>query len=85
MMKQLLYYLVYGVWYLLSLLPMRVHYVFSDMLYLIVYRLVGYRRDLVRRHLASSFSEKSSLALKQVQDLIQVAYTVSPLALRSGH
>ncbi len=59
MMKQLLYYLVYGVWYLLSLLPMRVHYVFSDMLYLIVYYVVGYRRNLVRRHLASSFSEKS--------------------------
>ena len=44
MMKRLLYYLVYGVWYLFSLLPMRVHYLFSDVIFLIVYRLVGYRR-----------------------------------------
>ena len=59
MMKRLLYYLVYGVWYLFSLLPMRVHYLFSDVIYLIVYRLVGYRRALVKKHLASCFPEKS--------------------------
>lgn len=33
----------------------------------------------------SSSLEKSSLALKQAQDLIQAAYTVSPPALQSGH
>ena len=68
MMKRLLYYLVYGVWYLFSLLPMRVHYLFSDVIYLIVYRLVGYRRPLVKKHLASCFPEKSDqerLAIEQ--------------------
>ena len=57
-MKQLVYYLLYGVWYVFSLLPMRVHYVLSDVIYLIVYHLIGYRKPLVRRHLADSFPEK---------------------------
>ncbi len=48
MMKRLLYYLVYGVWYLFSLFPMRVHDLFSDVIYLIVYRLGGYRRSRVK-------------------------------------
>lgn len=58
-MKKLLYGLLYGVWFVLSLLPMRVHYVLSDLIYLVVYHLIGYRKPLVRRHLAESFPEKS--------------------------
>ena len=66
-MKVLVYYLVLGIWYLLSLLPMRVHYILSDVIYLIVYRLVRYRKALVRRHLASSFSEKSEKERRQIE------------------
>lgn len=58
-MKKLLYGLLYGVWFVLSLLPMWVHYVLSDLIYLVVYHLIGYRKSLVRRHLAESFPEKS--------------------------
>lgn len=58
-MKKLLYGLLYGVWFVLSLLPMWVHYVLSDLIYLVVYHLIGYRKPLVRRHLAESFPEKS--------------------------
>ena len=66
-MKVLVYYLVLGIWYMLSLLPMRVHYILSDVIYLIVYRLVRYRKALVRRHLASSFSEKSEKERRQIE------------------
>ena len=58
-MTKVLYAVLYGVWWLFSLLPMRVHYVLSDGLYLVIYGLIGYRKALVRRHLADSFPEKS--------------------------
>ena len=58
-MMKILYAVLYGVWWLFSLLPMRVHYVLSDGLYLVIYGLIGYRRKLVRRHLEDSFPEKS--------------------------
>ena len=45
-MKKLLYGLLYGVWFVLSLLPMWVHYVLSDLIYLVVYHLIGYRKPL---------------------------------------
>ena len=58
-MMKLLYALLYAVWWLLSLLPMRVHYVLSDVLFLLVYHVLRYRRPLVRRHLADCFPEKN--------------------------
>ena len=67
MKNKILYYLLYGVWYAFSLLPMRVHYVLSDLIYLIVYRLIGYRRELVRRHLAGCFSTKSEQERRQIE------------------
>ena len=62
-MGKLVYYLVYGVLWLFSLLPLRIHYVISDGVFLIVYYLVGYRKKLVRKNLADSFPEKSAKEL----------------------
>lgn len=42
-----LYYILFGIWYLLSLLPLRVHYVISDGLYLIVGKLMKYRHKVI--------------------------------------
>ncbi len=58
-MKQLGYVILYGFFYIISLLPYRALYCFSDFLYLIVYYVVRYRKSLVRRNLATSFPEKS--------------------------
>lgn len=58
-MNKVLYYILLALWYALSLLPLRVHYVFSDILFLLVYHVFGYRKALVRRHLAESFPEMS--------------------------
>ena len=62
-----MYYLVYGVLWLFSLLPMWVHYVIADGIYLIVYRLVGYRKKLVRKNLADSFPEKTKEELQAIE------------------
>ena len=53
------YYLVFALWYLLSLLPLRVLYFFSDLLYIPLYYGVRYRRNIVRKNLVGSFPEKS--------------------------
>ncbi|MBQ9672006.1 MAG: lysophospholipid acyltransferase family protein [Prevotella sp.] len=51
----------------LSLLPLRIHYMFSDMMYVIVYYLIRYRRQVVRDNLASAFPEKSAAEIKQTE------------------
>lgn len=66
-MKGLLVNCIYGVLYLLSLLPMRIHYLFSDFLYLLVYYVVRYRVKLVRKNLADSFPEKSAEELRKTE------------------
>lgn len=59
--------ITYRLFYLLSLLPLRVLYVISDLGYLIIYRLVGYRKHLVRRNLATSFPEKTENELRNIE------------------
>ena len=56
-----------GLLYVTSLLPMWVHYLFSDALYLVVYHLIGYRKRVVRSNLTSSFPDKSEEELRQVE------------------
>ena len=54
-----MYYLLYGFFYLLSLLPFWVMYLVSDVVFLIIYYVVGYRRKLVMENLTFTFPEKS--------------------------
>ena len=65
--QKVLYYLLYSFAYLHSLLPLRVLYVFSDMLYLLVYYVARYRRKLVRKNLSDSFPEKSKDELLKIE------------------
>lgn len=50
----------------LSLLPIRVLYVVSDVLYLLLYRLFGFRKKVVLSNLRNSFPEKSEKEIKQI-------------------
>lgn len=54
-----MYYFVFGVLYLLSLLPLRLLYLFSDLAYVLLYYIVRYRRTVVRVNLAHAFPEKT--------------------------
>ena len=63
----ILYYPLLAIWYLLSLLPLRVHYVISDGMYLMLYRLLGYRRKVVRVNLRNAFPEKSEKELQRIE------------------
>ncbi|MBD0332521.1 MAG: lipid A biosynthesis acyltransferase [Chitinophagaceae bacterium] len=54
-----MYYIVYGFLYLISLLPIGVLYLLSDLIYIIVYYLVGYRKPVVRQNLLIAFPHKT--------------------------
>jgi KDO2-lipid IV(A) lauroyltransferase len=66
-MKKTVYYLIYGLWWLLSLLPLRVLYILSDGLYLLVYHLLHYRIKVVRKNITDSFPEKNEEQLRQIE------------------
>ena len=59
----ILYTLIWSV----SILPLRVLYIFSDGLYLLVYKVVGYRRRVVRKNLSLSFPEKSEAERRVIE------------------
>ena len=54
-----MYYLVYGILYLVSLLPLRGLYLVSDFLYFLAYHIIGYRKKVVMQNLDRAFPEKS--------------------------
>lgn len=54
-----MYYIIYVFFYLLSLLPWKVIYLISDFAYLIVYYVIGYRRQIVMDNLTIAFPDKS--------------------------
>ncbi|NLZ95397.1 MAG: acetyltransferase [Bacteroidales bacterium] len=57
--KPLGYHIIYGLLKLHALLPLRVLYVFADILYILTYYIVRYRRKLVRKNLTNSFPKKT--------------------------
>ncbi len=71
-MTNLVYYILCGTAWLISLLPLRALYVLSDGLYFLVYRLVGYRRKVVRKNLSTSFPDKSE---KEIEDIEKRFYS----------
>jgi KDO2-lipid IV(A) lauroyltransferase len=54
-----MYYIVYGLLWLISLLPMRVLYFISDLLYGLIFYIFKYRRDVVMKNLSIAFPGKS--------------------------
>jgi KDO2-lipid IV(A) lauroyltransferase len=61
-----MYYLVYGLLYLVSLLPLRVLFVVSDFAFVVIYYLVGYRKKVVMANLAQAFPEKTEQERKRI-------------------
>ena len=59
--------LVYWLFYLISLLPLRVLYCVADFEYLVVYYVLRYRRKLVRKHLTTAFPEKDITEIKRIE------------------
>ncbi len=64
---RIMYYILFSMWYLLSLLPLHILYVFSDLLYYPLYYLFRYRRKVVRTNLNNSFPEKDKKEIVQIE------------------
>ena len=62
-----LFYIVLFVWYLLSLLPLSVLYVLSDIFFVLAYYVLRYRRRLVRKNLMDSFPEKKKSEIIKIE------------------
>jgi Kdo2-lipid IVA lauroyltransferase/acyltransferase len=59
--------LTYYFFYTLSLLPLWVLYGLADFFYLILFYIVGYRKEVVWKNLKNSFPEKGDAALKLIR------------------
>ncbi len=66
-----MYYLLLFILYPLSLLPLRILYVLSDGMYLLLYYAIGYRKQLVMDNLRHAFPEKTE---QEIQTICQKFY-----------
>jgi KDO2-lipid IV(A) lauroyltransferase len=55
-----MYYLIYGILKLLSLIPLRILYIISDFVYILIYYIIQYRKSIVHTNLEIAFPEKSA-------------------------
>jgi KDO2-lipid IV(A) lauroyltransferase len=65
-MKRVFYFFADLFFYFLSILPKSVLYFISDILFLIIYYLTGYRKRVVYENLINSFPDKSEKEIKQI-------------------
>lgn len=61
-----MYRIVFGLFYLFSLLPSRIIYLFSDFAYFLVYYVIGYRKEIVLNNLAIAFPEKTDQERRKI-------------------
>ncbi|MCI9845764.1 lysophospholipid acyltransferase family protein [Flavobacterium pectinovorum] len=66
-MQFLVYILAYPLLWLISILPFRIFYWFSDCVYLLVYYVIGYRKKVVRANLALALPHLSDTERKKTE------------------
>lgn len=65
-MSAIIYFLALPFIYLISILPFRVLYFVSDGLYVLLYKIIGYRKEVVFTNLRNSFPEKSEQEISTI-------------------
>jgi Kdo2-lipid IVA lauroyltransferase/acyltransferase len=65
-MSRVFYPIIYALLWLITLLPLKVLYGVSDLLFLVIYYVVPYRKRVVRRNLENSFPHKSPEEIEQI-------------------
>lgn len=61
------YLIVYGLWFLISLLPFCVLYVLSDGLYLLITYVFRYRHKVIWKNLTECFPEKDKQEIRKIE------------------
>jgi KDO2-lipid IV(A) lauroyltransferase len=66
-MQRLIYLVSYPFLWFISVLPFPLFYRFSDLAFFLVYRLVGYRKKVVRSNLRLTFPDKTETQLRETE------------------
>ncbi|SFD18400.1 lysophospholipid acyltransferase family protein [Flavobacterium phragmitis] len=66
-MQFLVYILAYPLLWLISILPFPIFYFFSDFVYFLIYRVIGYRKKVVRENLALTLPHLSDAERKDIE------------------
>lgn len=66
-MKALFYYLLLPFIYLLSVLPFFILHGVADIIFILLYYVIGYRRKVVRTNLINSFPDKSPQEINRIE------------------
>jgi KDO2-lipid IV(A) lauroyltransferase len=66
MVAAIAFYLVLPFIYFISLLPFPLLYLFSDFFYVMLYYVIGYRKQVVMENLRKSFPQKSEKEIKKI-------------------
>lgn len=61
------YYILMALTWPMQLFPLEFHYILSDFLYLLVYKLFGYRKNVVHQNLVRSFPDKSNDEIQKIE------------------
>jgi KDO2-lipid IV(A) lauroyltransferase len=67
-MQFLVFVIIYPILWIISILPFRLFYLFSDFVYFLVYYVIGYRKKTVRKNLAMALphlTEKERLVIEK--------------------
>ena len=65
-MDAILFYLTVPFLYLMSLIPFRVLYLISDLMYPVTYYLIGYRKKIVFENLRNAFPDKDEFEIRDL-------------------
>lgn len=68
MKKAIVFYLLIPIIYLISFLPFKIIYFISDRLYFLVYKIIGYRKNVVITNLKNSFPQKSEMEILKISE-----------------
>ncbi len=66
-MQAISFYIFYALNWVITLLPLRILFIFSDLLYLILYHVAGYRKKVVRTNLRNAFPQKTDKERLQIE------------------
>lgn len=66
-MQLLVFVLAYPILWIISILPYRLFYLFSDFVFFLVYHVFGYRKKVVEENLQLVFPEKSAKEIQRIR------------------
>jgi KDO2-lipid IV(A) lauroyltransferase len=73
-MHLLTYVLVFPILWVISILPFRIFYLFSDLIYVLVYYIIGYRKKVVYDNLKLVFPDKGEKELLTIRKKVLQTY-----------